>query len=46
MMSEAALSPPEILIVRTVVKWRTLALFARVLAVPFTLVGWGFSALT
>jgi uncharacterized membrane protein YraQ (UPF0718 family) len=46
MMSEAALSLPEILIVRTVVKWRTLALFARVLAVPFTLVGWGFSALT
>lgn len=46
MMSEAALSLPEILIVRTVVKRRTLALFARVLAVSFTLVGWGFNALT
>ena len=46
MMGEAALSLPEILNVRRVVKRRTRALFSRVLAVPFTLVGWGFNALT
>jgi len=43
MMSVAALSVPEMLILRRVVKWQALALFAGVLAVAFTLVGWGFN---
>lgn len=43
MMSIAALSLPEILILRKVVKWPLLALFAGVLAVAFMLVGWGFN---
>ncbi|MDD3448420.1 MAG: permease, partial [Gammaproteobacteria bacterium] len=46
MMSIAALSLPEMLILRKVVKWPALALFAGVLAVAFTLVGWGFNLLT
>jgi uncharacterized membrane protein YraQ (UPF0718 family) len=46
MMSVAALSLPEMLILRKVVKWQALALFAAVLAVAFVLVGWGFNALT
>ncbi|MBT8430333.1 MAG: permease, partial [Gammaproteobacteria bacterium] len=46
MMSVAALSLPEMLILRKVVKWQALALFATVLAVAFVLVGWGFNALT
>ena len=41
MMSVAALSLPEMLILRKVIRW--LALFAGVLAVAFTLVGWGFN---
>ncbi len=45
MMSIAALSLPEILILRKVIKWPALALFAAVLAVAFTLVGWGFNLL-
>jgi hypothetical protein len=45
MMSVAALSLPEMLILRKVVKWQALALFAAVLAVSFVLVGWGFNAL-
>ena len=45
MMSVAALSLPEMLILRKVIKWQALALFAGVLAVAFTLVGWGFNAL-
>lgn len=45
MMSIAALSLPEILILRKVIKWPALALFATVLAVAFTLVGWGFNLL-
>jgi uncharacterized membrane protein YraQ (UPF0718 family) len=45
MMSVAALSLPEMLILRKVVKWQALALFATVLAVSFVLVGWGFNAL-
>ena len=44
MMSVAALSLPEMLILRKVIKWQALALFAGVLAVAFTLVGWGFNA--
>ncbi len=43
MMSVAALSLPEMLILRKVIKWQALALFAGVLAVAFTLVGWGFN---
>jgi uncharacterized membrane protein YraQ (UPF0718 family) len=45
MMSVAALSLPEMLILRKVIKWQALALFAAVLAVAFTLVGWGFNAI-
>jgi uncharacterized protein len=41
----AALSLPEMLILRKVIKWQALALFAAVLAVAFTLIGWGFNAL-
>ena len=46
MMSVAALSLPELLILRKVIHWRALALFAGVLAVAFMLVGWGFNAVT
>ena len=45
MMSVSALSLPEMLILRKVIKWQALALFAGVLAVAFTLVGWGFNAI-
>jgi uncharacterized membrane protein YraQ (UPF0718 family) len=45
MMSVAALSLPEMLILRKVIRWQALALFAAVLAVAFTLVGWGFNAI-
>lgn len=45
MMSIAALSLPELLILRKVIKWPALALFATVLAIAFTLVGWGFNLL-
>ncbi|MGB5198552.1 MAG: permease [Sedimenticolaceae bacterium] len=44
MMSVAALSLPEMLILRKVIKWQALVLFAGVLAIAFTLVGWGFNA--
>jgi hypothetical protein len=43
MMSVAALSLPEMLILRKVIKWQALALFAGVLATGFILVGWGFN---
>jgi uncharacterized protein len=43
MMSVAALSVPELLILRKVIRWPALALFVAVLAVAFTLVGWGFN---
>jgi uncharacterized membrane protein YraQ (UPF0718 family) len=45
MMSVAALSLPEMLILRKVIRWPALTLFAGVLAVAFTLVGWAFNAL-
>jgi uncharacterized membrane protein YraQ (UPF0718 family) len=45
MMSVAALSLPEMLILRKVIRWPALALFAGVLAVAFTLVGWAFNAI-
>jgi uncharacterized membrane protein YraQ (UPF0718 family) len=43
MMSIAALSLPEMIILRKVMRWPALALFAGVLAVAITLVGWGFN---
>lgn len=46
MMSIAALSLPEMLILRKVIRWPALGLYAAVLAVAFTLVGWGFNAIT
>ena len=45
MMSVAALSLPELLILRKVVKWQALALFIGVLAIAFIVVGWGFNLL-
>ncbi|HHB11681.1 MAG TPA: permease [Chromatiales bacterium] len=45
MMSIAALSLPEMLILRKVIRWPALAIYASVLAVAFTLVGWGFNLL-
>lgn len=45
MMSVAALSLPEMLILRKVIRWPALVLFAAVLAIAFTLVGWGFNAI-
>lgn len=46
MMRVAALSLPELLILRKVIRWPGLALFAAVLAVAFVLVGWSFNLLT
>lgn len=45
MMSIAALSLPEMLILRKVVDWRALALYATILAFAFTLIGWAFNFL-
>ncbi|MES9979201.1 MAG: permease, partial [Candidatus Thiodiazotropha sp. 6PLUC5] len=45
MMSVAALSLPEILILRKVIKWQALAIFALVLAVSFIFVGWLFNGI-
>ncbi|MFA6700604.1 MAG: permease [Thiomicrospira sp.] len=45
MMSIAALSLPELIILRKVVKWPALFWFAGILAVSFMLVGWLFNAL-
>jgi len=46
MMSVAALSLPEMLILRKVIRWQALAIFAAVLAAAFSLVGWGFNLIT
>ena len=46
MMSIAALSLPEMLILRKVIRWPALAIYASVLAVSFTLVGLTFNAIT
>ena len=43
MMSIAALSLPEMIILRKVVRWPALALYAGVLVIAFILVGWGFN---
>ncbi len=45
MMSIAALSLPEMLILRKVIRWPALALYASILAVAFMLVGWSFNIL-
>jgi len=45
MMSIAALSLPEMLILRKVIHWRALAIYAALLAVAFTLVGWTLNVL-
>lgn len=45
MMSIAAISLPELLILRKVIKWQGLALFTAILALAITLVGWGFNLL-
>ena len=46
MMSIAALSLPEMLILRKVIRWPALAIYASMLAVAFTLVGWAFNLIT
>ncbi len=46
MMSIAALSLPEMLILRKVIRWPALALYASVLAISFTFVGWVFNLFT
>ncbi len=45
MMSVAALSLPEMLILRKVIKWQALMLFISVLAIAFLFVGWSFNAI-
>ncbi len=45
MMSIAALSLPEMLILRKVIRWPALFLYAGILAIAFILVGWGFNFL-
>ena len=45
MMSIAALSLPELLMLRKVIRWPALAWYAGILAVAFTWVGWGFNLL-
>ncbi len=45
MMSIAALSLPEMIILRKVIQWPALALYAGVLALAIMLVGWGFNLL-
>jgi uncharacterized protein len=46
MMSIAALSLPEMLILRKVIRWPALFLYAGILAISFILVGWGFNLLS
>jgi len=46
MMSVAALSLPEMLILRKVIKWQALALFACILTIAFIVVGWLFNLAT
>jgi uncharacterized membrane protein YraQ (UPF0718 family) len=45
MMSVIALSLPEMIILRKVIRWPGLAVYAGVLAVAFILVGYGFNLL-
>lgn len=46
MMSIAALSLPEMIILRKVIRWPALILYACVLASAFCMVGWGFNFLS
>jgi hypothetical protein len=46
MMSIAALSLPEMLILRKVIRWPALAIYGALLAASFTLVGWGFNLIS
>ncbi len=46
MMSVAALSLPELLILRKVIKWQALSLFVLILTISFIFVGWGFNSFT
>jgi len=46
MMSIAALSLPEMIILRKVIRWPALALYAAVLAIAFTIVGWLFNVVS
>ena len=46
MMSIAAISLPELIILRKVIRWPALTLFTALLAVAITLVGWGFNLIT
>jgi len=43
MMSIAAISLPELLILRKVIKWQALALFAGIVTVSIIIVGWFFN---
>lgn len=43
MMSIAALSLPEMIILRKVIRWPALILYASILSLAFMLVGWGFN---
>lgn len=43
MMSIAAISLPELLILRKVIKWQALAIFSLILAIAIMLVGWFFN---
>lgn len=43
MMSIAALSLPEMIVLRKVIRWPALVLYSSVLAIAFTLVGWSFN---
>lgn len=44
-MGAAALSLPEMIILRKVLRWRTLVLFVFLLTVSFMLVGWSINFL-
>jgi hypothetical protein len=46
MMSIAALSLPELLILRKVIRWQGLALFVVILGIAITFVGWTFNLLS
>jgi uncharacterized membrane protein YraQ (UPF0718 family) len=46
MMSIAAISLPEIMILRKVIKWQALALFTAIVTVSIILVGWFFNIIT
>lgn len=45
MMSIAAISLPELLILRKVIKWQALALFTAIVTVSIILVGWFFNSI-